>query len=413
MKSVRSAAFIPASVILAGALLAAMPAAAQPATQLSIDSRNPYLWTFDTSNADSQNFLMEITLEGHTVCYGNGLATQPTTGNLWAVLTIDNCNQSSAPRELVTIDPTTGIATDVGPLGTTQKVSSLAFGADSATIYVVTGLGGTDKHTLYQVDPANGELTQLCVAADLGNGDGHTLAYGDGTLYHATMNCNFGEGCATTFELIDTTNLPADPTDPCGGTLISSDDTFLEPTALMFVSSDGGNVTLLMANFTDLYTVEIPGTTGVDGVDITYVRTLSGDSKGLALTGADLVTADLIVTNGAQKFRNKGHRTIEYTLQAVNLGPDTVTGIVVTNPIPTGTTLVSSSIDCTEQFGSLVCDVGTLDPQSNEFFTFTVEVTCKKCSSIDNVVSISTTETIYEYPFNNSSSLTTSVKGKF
>ena len=54
-----------------------------------------------------------ITLTGKGVSFGNGLATHPVTGQLFALLKLDG----QTGRQLVTINPTTGVATSIGDTG--------------------------------------------------------------------------------------------------------------------------------------------------------------------------------------------------------------------------------------------------------------------------------------------------------
>lgn len=65
---------------------------------------------------------LAFTLPGFTIAGATGLATNPDTGELWGVL---KDNSVSSVRHLVTIDPATGAATEIGALG--QKFSGIAF----------------------------------------------------------------------------------------------------------------------------------------------------------------------------------------------------------------------------------------------------------------------------------------------
>jgi hypothetical protein len=103
----------------------------------------------------------------------------PQTGVLYALLKISGQNTS----ELVTVDPATGVATDIGDTGDT--VAAIAFHADG-TLYGVTGDGGIVPETLYTLSTVDASKVLL---ATLGNGnDGETLAFNsvDALLYHAS-----------------------------------------------------------------------------------------------------------------------------------------------------------------------------------------------------------------------------------
>jgi hypothetical protein len=73
-----------------------------------------------------------ITLAGRGVSFGNGLATHPVTGELFALLKLDG----QTGRQLVTINPTTGVATSIGHTG--DQFAALAFNS-SGTLFAVVG----------------------------------------------------------------------------------------------------------------------------------------------------------------------------------------------------------------------------------------------------------------------------------
>lgn len=66
-----------------------------------------------------------ITISGGTVTGATGLATNPDTGVLWALLKISG---ESSNRRLATIDPVTGVATSIG--GTGGRFAGIAFGPE-------------------------------------------------------------------------------------------------------------------------------------------------------------------------------------------------------------------------------------------------------------------------------------------
>ena len=120
-----------------------------------------------------------MTLAGKLVVGARGLARHPLTGTLYALLKI--AGQSSS--ELVTVDPATGVATDVG--NTFDTFAAIAFLADG-TLYGVTGDGGVVPETLYTLSLVDASSSEVI---DLGNGtDGETLAFNplDALLYHAS-----------------------------------------------------------------------------------------------------------------------------------------------------------------------------------------------------------------------------------
>jgi len=152
-----------------------------------------------------------ITLSGFTVLGANGLARDPTTGTLWALLRVTGATQcqggagGAIPR-LVTINPATGGATDVG--NAVDCFSGLAF-STSGTLYGVTGDGGNTAETLFTFNKVTGVPAQAKV---LQNGtDGEAIGFNpnDGLIYHASGN-DTGGGTQI-FESIDPGSLGTAP----------------------------------------------------------------------------------------------------------------------------------------------------------------------------------------------------------
>ena len=128
---------------------------------------------------------VEITLAGEDVDNANGLAS--SSGILWGLLKIEG----ESGRELVTIDPDTGVATSRGNTG--DRFSAIAF--DRGTLFGVTGDGAGLAETLYRISTSDASAKVFC---SLGTGDdGEALAFNpsDGTLYHYS-------GTSSTFEQI-------------------------------------------------------------------------------------------------------------------------------------------------------------------------------------------------------------------
>lgn len=145
----------------------------------SISPRDNILRVVDPGTMATQGAVM-VRLPGETIEGGTGLAAHPTTGELYAVLKLEG---STTQRELVRINPSTGLATTIGNTG--DNFSALAF-SSNGTLYGVTGDGGTITETLFTISLTNA-ATSLVRA--LGNGDdGEIIAYNpdDGLMYHAS-----------------------------------------------------------------------------------------------------------------------------------------------------------------------------------------------------------------------------------
>ena len=139
------------------------------------------VYLINTANADLTN-IVQVTLPGFTIFKSLAMAARPGDGQLFAV--IQTTAAGSGGRRLVTVDPVTGVCTDVGPL--TQSIASLAFRANG-TLYAVSGQGGANPETLFTLDTTTGAET---IAFALGNGaDGESIAFhGNGLLYHSSGN---------------------------------------------------------------------------------------------------------------------------------------------------------------------------------------------------------------------------------
>jgi hypothetical protein len=118
-----------------------------------------------------------ITLAGESVLNGNGLAVAPS-GTLWGLLNLAD----QVGRELVTIDPSDGVATSIGNTG--GNFAGLAFD-DAGTLYGVTGVGTVPPATLYTIDMTTAAPESVLA---LSNAGGHAIAFNpvDGLFYHAT-----------------------------------------------------------------------------------------------------------------------------------------------------------------------------------------------------------------------------------
>ena len=109
-----------------------------------------------------------ITVAGRDITGAQGLALDPTTGQVYAVARA----ASVSGRLLIRLDLATGVGVEVGNLG--DNFSSIAFRGDGQ-LFGVTGDGATVPETLYLIDKATAAKV---VATPLGNGaDGEVIAY--------------------------------------------------------------------------------------------------------------------------------------------------------------------------------------------------------------------------------------------
>jgi hypothetical protein len=139
------------------------------------------IYQVNPSNADLTN-IVQVTLPGFTVTNSLSLVAQPGTGTLFAILQ----TQGAGPfaRRLVTINPATGVATDIGNMG--DAFSYLAF-RSNGTLIGVTGDGANTPETLFTINTSTAQPTLMFA---LGNGaDGEVIAFhSNGLLYHSSGN---------------------------------------------------------------------------------------------------------------------------------------------------------------------------------------------------------------------------------
>src|SRR5262249_7050708 len=120
------------------------------------------IYQINLANGDLSN-IVQVTLPAFTVRRSTALAARPSDGALFAV--VQTATGGPGNRRLITVDPTTGVSTDIGPLS--EAIASLAF-RSNGTLYAVSGEGGAHPETLFTLSTSNATLTLACV---LGNGD--------------------------------------------------------------------------------------------------------------------------------------------------------------------------------------------------------------------------------------------------
>ena len=91
---------------------------------------------------------------------------------------------------------------------------------------------------------------------------------------------------------------------------------------------------------------------------------------------------------------------------ATNLGPTTATGVVVSDPVPAGTTFVSASAGCALALGIVSCTAGTLAPGASQ--AFTISVLALPGTSITNTATVAGLQPDPN-PANNTASVTTTI----
>lgn len=216
-----------------------------------------------------------ITAAGYTFTQVKGLAAEPTTGELYAVLRGFEDLEGVEVFYLATVRPDTGVATVIGQLP--DRFAGLAFASDG-TLYGVTGDGGTVPETLYTIDPANAAATFFMT---LGNGTaGETIAYNsnDGMLYHLSgQNVPVdGSQVPLVFESVDLSTMVITPIPLTG-------DFFANGNGLAYDDASGGFV--VSAIVTSLPDGGVPALVRLSTAGVaTTVGAMTHFSGGMALT---------------------------------------------------------------------------------------------------------------------------------
>jgi uncharacterized repeat protein (TIGR01451 family) len=137
----------------------------------------------------------------------------------------------------------------------------------------------------------------------------------------------------------------------------------------------------------------------------------------LCSTGASAQTADLLVSKSAPESVSAGD-TIDYSVFVFNSGPSAALNVIVSDPLPAGTTFValnasSTLFTCTTPAvgsgGSVNCTAASFDDQAETSFTISVKTSPSAPSgAISNTATI-TSSTADPNSFDNSSTATTGI----
>ncbi len=122
-------------------------------------------------------------------------------------------------------------------------------------------------------------------------------------------------------------------------------------------------------------------------------------------------TSDVSIQKTGPSAVTRGEN-FSYTLSVTNSGPGTATGVVITDPIPSGLVFVSSAnSECTLASGTVTCQVGTLTANQTRSFVITVNApTIQSCAQ----ASVTNTATVTRFGTdgntgNNTSAITTQI----
>ena len=229
----------------------------------------------------------------------------------------------------------------------------------------------------------------------------------DGTTLHAATGDNL-VNLAANWQIAEF-NVFGDTCGPPSQATFNSGSTVIPRTRITY----GGTAapTCVSTGFTgetnNLNFGPIAPTASLPGPAIIFEESSAGGSSACAATTpVGQFEADLAITKTAPGTVVAG-TTLTYTINVNNLGPNNATNVVVTDPLPAGTTFKMSSISCS---GSPVtCNLGTLANGLSMSFTITANVPSSFVTpTITNTASVTANETDPN-PANNTSSASTLV----
>lgn len=301
------------------------------------------------------------------------------------------CTSALGSRVLVRVDRTTGVGTEIGPLGLqVGNVTDMSFAPDG-TLYGYVNVNQGNP-ILLTIDTTDGS------ASSVGNpttgGGGNALAFGGSVLYHAgddslstidPTDASSALECALTFpETLPGARLNAMDENPAAGVLFAS--------ARVPEVPEGEPQSFLATMDPTTCAVTSIGAT-VDDLDAIAFLVVPD----LAITKTD---APDPVAPGAQ---------LTYTITVDNLGLADAPNVVVTDTLPPGTTLVSST-GCVESpdGGAPTCTIASVPGGGSAVVTLVVSIPPAAIGPLVNVATIAPSQANQD-PANDSATTSTEV----
>jgi len=343
------------------------------------------------------------------------------------------------PSVFFSINPTNGAATMVGPIGF-ERVSAMDFGPGGTLFATGERMDGSNTNVLLTIDPCTGVGTEV---GPHGVGNVRDLSFrnADGVLFgnfpdfgsSSTRLVTFDTGTGVATAVGGDAALFA----PAGGMAFSGADTLFQVANVVLFTVDPAtgassnpvplvysppandaprlnaldfNQGTLFASLNDgiggppeNYLATVDTATGV----VTIVGPTQGGLDALAFTSG---VADLFLSKADDPDPVGVGINVTYVLTVANAGPETATGVMLTDTLPMDTTFGSTTTSqgtCAHDMGIVTCDLGTIDAQD----TATVAIVAAApdtAGPITNMASVTLNEPDPNLA-NNSASATTDV----
>jgi len=266
------------------------------------------------------------------------------------------------------------------------------FNASTVTLNNSTLSGNTATSSgggLYNATTAT--LLHATLALNSATSGGGLYNTGNATLTSTLLSANTFNNCAGSVAIVSTgTNL--DSGTSCAISA-AGDQSNADP--LLGALTDNGGSTVTHALSTGSPAIDAANNASCPlkdqrGVD----RPKDGDGNGSLICdiGAFEATlpADLSISKNHQADCVALHDPLIYTISVTNNGPGAATAVTVTDILPVGVTLVSTTPACSQNGGTLACVVNTLSAGSTT--TITINTTADKVAQLTNTASVRAAE---------------------
>ncbi|HET8773146.1 MAG TPA: hypothetical protein VFP80_05125 [Thermoanaerobaculia bacterium] len=324
--------------------------------------------SFDPDDSDNSSTANTIVTQSADVSVEKTApADVVASTDLTYTITVENDGPSDASNVVLTDTLPAGTTFVSSSCGTNPcAIGTLAAGASVVVTIVVnvaadaTGpLENTATVTSTTSDPIAGNNTSIIqttvtpapVDLSITKTSDPTAAVVGSNVEYTIVVTNNGPGAAADVVVTDTL--------PAGTTLVSAS---AGCTGTTTVTCTVGTLAAGASATIELI-VTMPSTPGVvsntASADTSSTDPTPGNDASTAQTTVGLNPADLSITKTADRPNALVGSNVEYTIIVTNNGPGEATDVVVTDTLPAGTTLVSSSAGCTGTT-TITCTVGTL-----------------------------------------------------